>query len=181
MIRRPPRSTLFPYTTLFRSHLVTFAQSHGGAEIVLDDAEVVAVVVDVGGKLGLVAPPDDALLAARRGLPVHFQLQLVGLHKPWGIGQPLPERPEEEEEAVSLRLVIVEGGVGDGAAAAQHGAARQRERRIRVPRLRGGGRRTDERSQGQGGGERDAHPAPISRRGGPRATVHAPCTPLRSG
>src|SRR3712207_7504950 len=23
MIRRPPRSTLFPYTTLFRSHLVT--------------------------------------------------------------------------------------------------------------------------------------------------------------
>src|SRR2546426_5694314 len=24
MIRRPPRSTLFPYTTLFRSHLITF-------------------------------------------------------------------------------------------------------------------------------------------------------------
>src|SRR3712207_8597554 len=23
MIRRPPRSTLFPYTTLFRSHLIT--------------------------------------------------------------------------------------------------------------------------------------------------------------
>src|SRR5258708_30252480 len=25
MIRRPPRSTLFPYTTLFRSHIHTFA------------------------------------------------------------------------------------------------------------------------------------------------------------
>src|SRR5258708_22624767 len=25
MIRRPPRSTLFPYTTLFRSHLLTLA------------------------------------------------------------------------------------------------------------------------------------------------------------
>src|ERR1039458_10499428 len=25
MIRRPPRSTLFPYTTLFRSHYVLFA------------------------------------------------------------------------------------------------------------------------------------------------------------
>src|SRR5207253_4830870 len=25
MIRRPPRSTLFPYTTLFRSHLLTAA------------------------------------------------------------------------------------------------------------------------------------------------------------
>src|SRR2546429_8614605 len=26
MIRRPPRSTLFPYTTLFRSHLVPLAR-----------------------------------------------------------------------------------------------------------------------------------------------------------
>src|SRR2546430_10919790 len=26
MIRRPPRSTLFPYTTLFRSHLVSFSR-----------------------------------------------------------------------------------------------------------------------------------------------------------
>src|SRR5256885_9960854 len=33
MIRRPPRSTLFPYTTLFRSHLVQIAsgQAHVGA------------------------------------------------------------------------------------------------------------------------------------------------------
>src|SRR5258708_23579504 len=28
MIRRPPRSTLFPYTTLFRSQLVEWAQHH---------------------------------------------------------------------------------------------------------------------------------------------------------
>src|SRR5690349_22808328 len=27
MIRRPPRSTLFPYTTLFRSHLVVFGMA----------------------------------------------------------------------------------------------------------------------------------------------------------
>src|SRR3712207_8262676 len=32
MIRRPPRSTLFPYTTLFRSPLVAFeAAPHAGA------------------------------------------------------------------------------------------------------------------------------------------------------
>src|SRR2546429_4741242 len=34
MIRRPPRSTLFPYTTLFRSEYVAIARamkSHGGA------------------------------------------------------------------------------------------------------------------------------------------------------
>src|SRR3712207_8660708 len=29
MIRRPPRSTLFPYTTLFRSHSASAAGHHG--------------------------------------------------------------------------------------------------------------------------------------------------------
>src|SRR3712207_7266836 len=32
MIRRPPRSTLFPYTTLFRSDLRRRARGQGGAE-----------------------------------------------------------------------------------------------------------------------------------------------------
>src|SRR2546426_7722648 len=70
MIRRPPRSTLFPYTTLFRSvvqvrrsgrervrhvaYLVPLAQADRGAEVVLDDAEVVSVVGDVGGQVGAV-------------------------------------------------------------------------------------------------------------------------------
>src|SRR5436305_3799181 len=29
MIRRPPRSTLFPYTTLFRSDWASYADAHG--------------------------------------------------------------------------------------------------------------------------------------------------------
>src|SRR5256885_12818502 len=29
MIRRPPRSTLFPYTTLFRSEMAEFVSEHG--------------------------------------------------------------------------------------------------------------------------------------------------------
>ncbi len=148
-------------------HLVAVAQPHRGAEIVLDDAEVVAVVVDIGRELGLVAPPDDALLAARRGPPVHFQLQLVGLDEPRGISEPLAERPEKEEEAVSLGLVVVEGGVGHRTTAAQDGAARQRHRRIGVPCLRRRGSRTAEQAEGEGGEH--------------RATVHARCTPLRSG
>src|SRR5947208_6234523 len=48
MIRRPPRSTLFPYTTLFRSGIV--------------DAEAVAVeMLDVGCRTGerLIGVPDD--------------------------------------------------------------------------------------------------------------------------
>src|SRR5260370_15549000 len=32
MIRRPPRSTLFPYTTLFRSNRVGIIDSHTGGE-----------------------------------------------------------------------------------------------------------------------------------------------------
>src|SRR2546422_7930804 len=31
MIRRPPRSTLFPYTTLFRSQISTWVESAAGA------------------------------------------------------------------------------------------------------------------------------------------------------
>src|SRR5256886_16800061 len=104
MIRRPPRSTLFPYTTLFRS--------------------------------------------------------------PWRIGEALAERPEEEEEAMSLGLVVVEGGVGHRTAAAQDGAARQRERRVRVPRLGDGGRGTEEHAEGEDGEH--------------RATVPAPGNPLRA-
>src|SRR3712207_7700313 len=34
MIRRPPRSTLFPYTTLFRSSFVPFIQQHHGTTVV---------------------------------------------------------------------------------------------------------------------------------------------------
>src|SRR5437764_9787368 len=33
MIRRPPRSTLFPYTTLFRSHLVNEARGGVGLRV----------------------------------------------------------------------------------------------------------------------------------------------------
>src|SRR3712207_9216202 len=53
MIRRPPRSTLFPYTTLFRSELVEVANRHvtnlqaGGTEAlrsILEAADVVWAV-----------------------------------------------------------------------------------------------------------------------------------------
>src|SRR5439155_852803 len=93
-------------------------------EVVLHDPEMVAVVVDVGGKLGAVAPAHHALLAARRGLPVHFQLQLVRLDEARRIGEPLAELAQEEQEAVGLGLVVAQGGVGGGP-----GAARDRRSR----------------------------------------------------
>src|SRR5258708_28904032 len=39
MIRRPPRSTLFPYTTLFRSLAVSLAADRGGEAIRLSLAD----------------------------------------------------------------------------------------------------------------------------------------------
>src|SRR3712207_8789910 len=39
MIRRPPRSTLFPYTTLFRSDLDRYARRHTGLELLPPAAE----------------------------------------------------------------------------------------------------------------------------------------------
>src|SRR2546427_1383521 len=41
MIRRPPRSTLFPYTTLFRS--VTVGQINARAQLTLAEREVVQI------------------------------------------------------------------------------------------------------------------------------------------
>src|SRR3989449_5942326 len=43
MIRRPPRSTLFPYTTLFRSHAVEALG--GGADLVVGDDGAVRVEI----------------------------------------------------------------------------------------------------------------------------------------
>src|SRR5438132_3542355 len=58
MIRRPPRSTLFPYTTLFRSEE---HGDHGGAGEHLAAAR--RRQGQVGGKGGLVAPRRAPVLA----------------------------------------------------------------------------------------------------------------------
>src|SRR5256885_7362523 len=39
MIRRPPRSTLFPYTTLFRSRSASVSLQHEVSAVVLQDVE----------------------------------------------------------------------------------------------------------------------------------------------
>src|SRR3712207_9533977 len=53
MIRRPPRSTLFPYTTLFRSHDVDLVAGRNGAVAhgLVDLSHVVDAVV--GGRVDL--------------------------------------------------------------------------------------------------------------------------------
>src|SRR3712207_464196 len=70
MIRRPPRSTLFPYTTLFRSLLRGFADRGGTVLLsshLLHEVEAVAdrLVVIAGGRI--VAQGSQQELLAGRG------------------------------------------------------------------------------------------------------------------
>src|SRR5437667_11037910 len=46
MIRRPPRSTLFPYTTLFRSHCIQMDTSVNAANQVVSDGADIAFDAD---------------------------------------------------------------------------------------------------------------------------------------
>src|SRR2546430_10176798 len=64
MIRRPPRSTLFPYTTLFRSHSLRFvsADAHGH---VARDARFVQIFHGTSAQV-VEQPARDARLFARR-------------------------------------------------------------------------------------------------------------------
>src|SRR5438874_8020997 len=58
MIRRPPRSTLFPYTTLFRSLTLTqpnddlTSPAHQPWDVIADDAGNITTTWDVAGVIG---------------------------------------------------------------------------------------------------------------------------------
>src|SRR2546422_3414085 len=82
MIRRPPRSTLFPYTTLFRSAVV-------GAKV----PEQAVVRSDI-----LIDPCRDQV----------FRAQLAnGRRKPQRAGLGNPERSEEHTSELQSRLHLV--------------------------------------------------------------------------
>src|SRR5688572_31222904 len=63
MIRRPPRSTLFPYTTLFRSQLRGFAEKTGGRFIATPGGQAMrdafASIADELGKQYTIARSEE--------------------------------------------------------------------------------------------------------------------------
>src|SRR5256885_8364066 len=64
MIRRPPRSTLFPYTTLFRSEIIeSDVQSFS---IIFPEGDDVGVVISQTLKKDTINKPVDALLEIYR-------------------------------------------------------------------------------------------------------------------
>src|SRR2546422_8597115 len=84
MIRRPPRSTLFPYTTLFRSDQVE--DDRVGDEL--------AVVHELLG------------FTAERGRRLHRRPQQVA-RRDLGKTEPLSERSEEHTSELQSRLHLV--------------------------------------------------------------------------
>src|SRR3712207_8536195 len=98
MIRRPPRSTLFPYTTLFRSGEVRLARSgRADAEddvVGLDGLDVAALV----GRLGR-----DLLLACG----VEARLGEVVAQRVGAVFGDLRERSEEHTSELQSRQYLV--------------------------------------------------------------------------
>src|SRR2546425_7082683 len=82
MIRRPPRSTLFPYTTLFRSHMVRHLRDESAdvragrvGDVLADRAARVRQAVREPGRLGVEQQAGG--LQGARGQDHHF-----GAHAP---------------------------------------------------------------------------------------------------
>src|SRR3712207_6938966 len=78
MIRRPPRSTLFPYTTLFRSALLLV---------------LVAALVALGGVIWRLAPAYSLYTVAALALPLSYPVE----------GHPLMSLPRSEEHTSELQ------------------------------------------------------------------------------
>ena len=79
MIRRPPRSTLFPYTTLFRSSLKETARSNK-TDCWYSPPHIVELIIQVLGEINLDPCADDG-----RHIPAqeHYTFDDNGLEKPW--------------------------------------------------------------------------------------------------
>src|SRR2546426_9736503 len=94
MIRRPPRSTLFPYTTLFRSHRRVVLEGLPGD----GHALIVGVVWKVDrDPTGNIAPSDLADAAA----PGHRVGEIARSYVPGGVAIDLPRSEEHTSELQS--------------------------------------------------------------------------------
>src|SRR5260370_26069032 len=83
MIRRPPRSTLFPYTTLFRSNSPTISQLSDAAWValntILDEREVREVIpkLKAVGATGIVEYPLSKVRSEEHTSELQSHLNLV--------------------------------------------------------------------------------------------------------
>src|SRR3712207_1430020 len=115
MIRRPPRSTLFPYTTLFRSGLRARRRVEVGERV---DVGRAVVVEDEAGRL-----EREPALEARSGLLVGGVLELHGLEVTGVDLHPLVDVLGQVDDLHALSSALGTGGVVWVRAAPSQGAA----------------------------------------------------------
>src|SRR5260370_26949932 len=108
----------------------------------------------------LTSSSSSTRLAGARGRPVLFQLERIRFDEARRPPQAFAERSQKEEEAVSLGLIVPERAVRGRVATAGDGARDQRERRVGVPGLSGGGDGSDESQRDE---QQHAHRLVISR------------------
>src|SRR5688572_31110457 len=94
MIRRPPRSTLFPYTTLFRSYGKTSRLAAAWLGASLSPRTLHAHVQELGASVRFTPAPATAVVLAdgtkvpaggsERGMDVRFSFQILGRREKHG-------------------------------------------------------------------------------------------------
>src|SRR3712207_6278161 len=115
MIRRPPRSTLFPYTTLFRSHSASAAGHHGAVAAEPSPRPVSAVprrlrLITALAAAGLVAAMTVVavlLKSSTTGVVSYHtvdQVAMVGLGLALGAGVLLVGRSRVDADADGIRV-----------------------------------------------------------------------------
>src|SRR2546428_6405483 len=131
MIRRPPRSTLFPYTTLFRSQLVALLETHAVTGV------VVGLPLDERGDEGEPARSARQLATAigrQTGLPVALWDERFTTARVLAAGREMGGETrgrEDDVDALAAALVLQHYLDAGGGAAARGSQNREAERGAR--------------------------------------------------
>src|SRR5260370_41271837 len=105
MIRRPPRSTLFPYTTLFRSKQELFGLANPlGQRITIGGSRfrVIGVMESKGQFLGMDLD-DTIVIPVARGLELFNRTGLTGFHVVYDPQVPVEQVVEGVRKVIMAR------------------------------------------------------------------------------